>query len=63
MIISNKCTQCKYAYEITWDDAADKYYSDDDEDEDFEEELYPETCPFCGLHKNYCDEEDASDIF
>jgi len=65
MIESNKCTKCKYVYELTWDDEGDKYYNnhDDDLDEDYDDDLYPEYCPFCGLHKNYCDEEDSSDIF
>ncbi len=64
MIESNKCTKCKYAYEVTWDDDG-QYYNDYDEtyDDNPEEDLYPEHCPFCGTHKNYCDEEDASDIF
>lgn len=66
MIISNKCSKCKYVYELTWDDEGDKYYNDRDDDYDddlYDDDLYPEYCPFCGLHKNYCDEEDASDIF
>lgn len=66
MIVSNKCTKCKYVYELTWDDEGDKYYNDydeQDEDDDYDDDLYPEYCPFCGLHKNYCDEEDSSDIF
>jgi hypothetical protein len=65
MIENNNCPKCKYVYEITWDDDSDKYYNDYDEEliDEVTEELYPEYCPFCGTHRDYCSEEDASDIF
>lgn len=63
MIETNRCPKCKYVYEISWDDETDKYYSDDNEDfEDLErEELYPEYCPFCGIHRIYGSEDDSCD--
>ena len=65
MIEQNKCPGCKYIYEISWDDDSREYYSDvieDDTDESYEEELYPEYCPFCGIHREYGGEEDSYDV-
>lgn len=60
MIEKNKCPCCKYIYEIIWDDDMTEYYSDSVECEDvFDEELYPEYCPFCGIHREYGGEDDG----
>jgi|688.fasta_scaffold91245_8 hypothetical protein len=66
MIETNKCPGCKHVYEIVWDDDNSEYYNDnEDEDEldqfDESEELYPEYCPFCGIHRDYNGEVDSSD--
>ena len=64
MIETNKCPGCKHVYEIIWDDDNSEYYNDVEEDEDhFDEleELYPEHCPFCGIHRNYNSEVDSCD--
>lgn len=62
MTENNRCTKCKYVYELLWDDTNDDYYNDEDED-DFSsvenEELYPEYCPFCGTHRAYGTENDS----
>ena len=66
MIEKNKCTCCKFIYEVIWDDDTQEYYSDsieDDDDFSYNEELYPEYCPFCGVHREYGGEEDSYDIF
>jgi len=65
MIEKNKCTCCKHIYEIMWDDDSDEYYSDciEDDDDTYIEELYPEYCPFCGIHREYGGEEDGCDSF
>jgi CRISPR/Cas system-associated protein Cas10 (large subunit of type III CRISPR-Cas system) len=60
MIENNRCSKCKYVYEVSWDDEDDKYYCDEDGYEDLErEELYPEYCPFCGTHRAYGNEGDS----
>jgi hypothetical protein len=48
-----------------WDDDSDEYYSDciEDDDDTYIEELYPEYCPFCGIHREYGGEEDGCDSF
>lgn len=68
MIEKNKCPSCKYIYEVAWDDDDESYYADDESnlwsrDNSYDDELYPEYCPFCGLHREYGGEEDASDDF
>lgn len=65
MIEKNKCTTCKHVYEVSWDDDTDTYCNDDDSwetDESYEDELYPEYCPFCGIHREY-DDTDLLDEF
>lgn len=63
MIETNKCPGCKHVYEIIWDDDNNEYYNDIEEDDMFDEleELYPEYCPFCGIHRDYNSEVDSSD--
>jgi len=62
MIEENTCPRCKYSYELIWDDS-DELFDEDDQDTDQlpEEELYPEYCPFCGLHRVYGGELDGYD--
>lgn len=59
MVISNICSCCKYRYEVTWDD--DAHYENAEVSEDWDDELYPEYCPFCGVHREYFGESDESD--
>jgi len=61
MIETNKCPGCKHVYEIIWDDDNTEYYNDVEDEFDELEELYPEYCPFCGIHRNYNTEVDSSD--
>lgn len=66
MIEKNKCICCKNVYEIIWDDDSDEYYADsieNDEDYDYDDESYPEYCPFCGVHREYGGEDDGCDSF
>lgn len=66
MIEQNKCPKCRYSYEVSWDDDANYYNDNDDWDNDntCDEELYPEYCPFCGIHREYGNECDSyDDIF
>jgi hypothetical protein len=66
MIEKKKCTCCSYVYEISWDDESDHYYNEDRDDDcesDDKEELVPEYCPFCGVHREYGGEGDSYDDF
>lgn len=64
MIEKNKCPSCKHIYEVSWDDDDSEYYEDNetwDDDQSYEDELYPEYCPFCGIHREYGGECDSYD--
>ena len=67
MIEKNKCICCKHIYEVSWDDDDNsEYYTDDEtweKDESYEDALYPEYCPFCGIHREYSGECDSYDEF
>lgn len=62
MIVSNKCSKCKYVYELTWDDEGDKYYNDYDEQDEDDcdidyDDVWARFCPFCGTYKDAGSEE------
>jgi hypothetical protein len=42
---THTCKRCRYHYEISFDEDYDAPIEDDDEDI-----LEPEYCPFCGAH-------------
>lgn len=66
MIEKNKCVTCKTIYEIVWDDDDSDYYSsaiEDDDDFEYADDVYPQYCPFCGLHREYGGEEDSYDDY
>lgn len=66
MIETNKCPKCLNVFTVEWEDREEIA---DEEDEnssiaDFdEEESYPQYCPFCGTHREYCGEDDLADDF
>lgn len=66
MIETNKCPKCLNIYDVSWDDREER---DDDNEElenlpEFDEQdSFPQYCPFCGIHREYCGEEDGSDDF
>lgn len=56
---SFRCACCNTHYEISWDDNEECYYSEvedtDNDLTDYDNDFYPEYCPFCGTHVSYDD--------
>jgi hypothetical protein len=49
----HKCNFCRGQYEVCWDDDPVAFSSgveDDTDHNDYDEESFPEYCPFCGTH-------------
>ena len=57
MIDEHRCPNCNASYEVTWDDNEEASFSaveDTDTDwDDYDKEIYPQYCPFCGTHHSY----------
>ena len=57
MIDEHRCPNCNACYEVTWNDNEEASFSaveDTDTDwDDYDKEIYPQYCPFCGTHHSY----------
>ena len=57
MITDKRCSNCNASYEIAWDDNEEASFSDvEDTDmdyDDYDQEEFPQYCPFCGSHESY----------